>query len=67
MGRAFVEVVGFRLPAADPADTLERRERGGGRGRVGRLAVVDEQDAVLLADALHAMRQARVGAESAAN
>ena len=41
--RAFVEIVGLGLPAADPADVLERGERGRGRGRVGRLAVVDEE------------------------
>jgi hypothetical protein len=64
MGGAFVEIVGLRLPAADPADALERRECRRGRGRVGRLAVVDEDDAVLLADALHAVRQAGVGAKA---
>ena len=62
--RAFVEIVGLGLPAADPADALERGERRRGRGRVGRLAVVDEEDAVLLADALHAVRQAGIGAEA---
>src|SRR5437588_1905907 len=65
--RAFVEIVGLRPTAADPPDVLERGERGGGRGRVGRLAVVDESDTVLLADALHAMRQAGIGAEAVGN
>src|SRR5204862_2845156 len=58
--RAFVEIVGLRLPPADPANALERGERRRGRGGVGRLAIVDEGDAALLADALHAVREAGV-------
>src|SRR4051794_13488065 len=64
MRRAFVEIVGLGLAAADPADALERGERGGGRGGVGRLAVVDEDDAVLLADAFHSMWESGIGAEA---
>ena len=51
-------------PAQNPADRRERRQRRSGRGRIGRLAVVDEHDAVLLADALHAVGEAGVGAEA---
>ena len=64
MRRTFVETVGLRLSAADPADLVERGERGRGRGRVGRLAVVDEGDAVLFADALHAVGETGVGTEA---
>src|SRR6478672_6377085 len=63
MGRAFVEIIRLRLPAADPADTLECGERWSRRGRVRCLAVVDEQHSVALADALHAVRKAGVGAK----
>src|SRR5258708_1433174 len=62
-GWVFIEIVGLRLPAADPADAIERGERWSSCGRVGCLAVVDEDDAILLADALHAMRQAGIGAQ----
>src|SRR6185503_8110116 len=64
---ALVEIVGLRLPAANPADALERGERGGGCGGVGRLAVVDERDPFLLADALHSMREAGVSLQSMEN
>jgi hypothetical protein len=50
-------------PAADPANAVKRGQSGRGRRRVGRLAVIDEEDTLLLADALHAMRQAGVGSE----
>src|SRR5260370_34677152 len=56
-------MAGLRLAAADPADAIERGERWSSCGRVGCLAVVDEDDAILLADALHAMRQAGIGAQ----
>src|SRR5947209_8367296 len=61
--RTFVEIIGLRPTAADPPDVLERGERGGRRRRIGGLAVVDEGNAVLLTDALHAMRQTGVGAK----
>ena len=64
MRRAFVEIVGLGLPAADPADALECSERRSRSGRIRRFAVVDEDDAVPLADALHAMWQAGVCAEA---
>src|SRR5439155_19988194 len=67
MRRAFVEIVGLRLPPADPSDALERGKRGGRSGRVGGLAVVDEDDAVLVADGLHAVRETGVGAEALLN
>src|SRR5438067_6505755 len=61
--RAFVEIVGLRLPAADPANFFKCGERRGSGGGVGRLAVVDEQDAVFFAHALHAVREPREGAK----
>ena len=60
--RAFVQIIGFRLPATNPADLVERGERRSRRGWVSRLAVVDEEHAVTLADALHAVREAGIGA-----
>src|SRR5262245_7857161 len=55
---AFVEVVGLGETAADPAYFVECGKRGSRRGRVRRLAVVDEKNVPLFADALHSMRQA---------
>src|SRR5205085_1328091 len=61
---ALIEIIGLRLPAEDPANRRESGERGSGRGRVGRLTVIDEEDAVLLADSLHSVGEAGVGAEA---
>ena len=55
--------VGLGLPADDPADRRISRQRGRRGVGIGRLAVVDEQHAVFLGDALHAVRQAGIGAQ----
>ena len=46
---------GLRLTAKDPEDVAEAGERLRGQIRIGRLEVVDEEDATLAADLLHAM------------
>ena len=71
MRGAFANAVFLGEATGDPVDAgaaIGRgrvgRERRGGGGGVGRLAVVDEQDAVCLGDAFHAVGEAGVGAES---
>ena len=64
MRLAVVEIVALGQSAQNPVDKWVSGERRGGRGGVGRLAVVDEQDAVLVGDALHAVGKAGVGAEA---
>ena len=60
MRRAFIKPVTFWQAAENPvnAAVIARRkggERGGGRGGVGCLAVIDVQHAVVLGDTLHAV------------
>src|SRR3546814_16894138 len=65
IGRTGVEIVRFGAPAQNPVDTIERAQRGRNALGVGRLAVVDINDARHLADPLHPVRKAGEGFEPA--
>jgi hypothetical protein len=55
------QLLGLGLPPDDPADARVSGERRGGGLGVGSLTVVDEENAVTLSDALHAVREATKG------
>ena len=61
---ALLEIIRLGLSTADPADGLERSKRGRAGRWIGCLAVVDEEDAGHLADALHPVREARKGTKT---
>src|SRR5262252_1266667 len=55
--RKRLDAAGLRFAARDPEDISETGQSLGGGVRIGGLGIVDEQDPILAADLLHAMRQ----------
>ena len=58
MRGTIIEIVALGNAPQNPVDARERGQRGRGRGRIGRLAVVDEKHPVLRRHPLHAVGQA---------
>src|SRR3546814_8285929 len=58
-----IQIIRLRTAAQYPVDRRISAERRSGGGGIGRLAVVDEEDAALFLHPLHAVRQAAIAPE----